>query len=403
MNGPDGVKQGSKRVPPMSYYDITRRAVTLNGESISLCVKAGMVPWEEMAASALLLSQEADVQEGMRVLSLENGAGALAVWAAQRGAEVHAYDHSLVAARMARATAEANGVGGVTVYDSAYPDRALDNSFDLALLIIPKGRTYARVLLVAAYWALKPGGRLYFAGPNASGIKPIVADAAAVFGLATTIRYKARCRVALAVKGADMENHMPRVSPDHPDWSGEPQPFDAWRLRLFGAPGVFSAGEVDLGTAMLLHTLDSSLCSGARVLDVGCGCGVIGLYAAALGAQADLIDSNWPALACAQRAIAVNRIESARVWASDIYSDVGDAPYDLILSNPPFHAGQGVDVEAAEELIVGAWERLSPGGRLRLVANRFLPYDRAMQPVFGANRVSVVTQDRRYRVLEGRR
>jgi 16S rRNA G1207 methylase RsmC len=32
-----------------------------------------------------------------------------------------------------------------------------------------------------------------------------------------------------------------------------------------------------------------------------------------------------------------------------------------------------------------------------------LPYDRAMQPVFGQNRVSVVTQDRRYRVLEGRR
>ncbi len=385
----------------MSYYDITRRAITLSGEALTLCIKTGMVPWEEAAASALLLAQEADVQEGMRVLSLENGAGALAVWAAQRGAEVHAYDHSLVAARAARATAEANGAGGVTVYDAAYPDRAQDNSFDLALLIIPKGRTYARALLAAAYRALKPGGRLYFAGPNTSGIKPIVADADAVFGLAATIRYKARCRVALAVK--DMENRPPRVLLDHPDWSGEPQPFDAWRLRLFGAPGVFSAGEVDLGTAMLLHTLDQALCSGARVLDVGCGCGVIGLYTAALGAQADLVDSNWLALDCAQRAIAANRIESARPWASDIYSDVGDAPYDLILSNPPFHAGQGVDTEAAEELIVGAWERLSPGGWLRLVANRFLPYDRAMQPVFGANRVSVLTQDRRYRVLEGRR
>lgn len=387
----------------MSYYDITRHAITLNGEALTLCIKAGMVPWEETAASALLLAQEADVQEGMRVLSLENGAGAMAAWAAQRGAEVHAYDHSLVAARMARATAEANGAGGVVVYDAAYPDRAQDNSFDLALLIIPKGRTYARALLAAAYRALKPGGRLYFAGPNTGGIKPIVADADAVFGLATTIRYKARCRLALAVKEADVENRLPRVSPDHPDWSGEPQPFDAWRLRLFGAPGVFSAGEVDLGTAMLLYTLDSSLCGGARVLDVGCGCGVIGLYAAALGAQADLIDVNWLALDCARRAIAANRIESARLWASDIYSDVGDAPYDLILSNPPFHAGQGVDTEAAEELIVGAWERLSSGGRLRLVANRFLPYDRAMQAVFGQGRVAVVKQDRRYRVLEGRR
>ncbi len=387
----------------MSYYDITRRAITLSGEALTLCLKAGMVPWEEAAASALLLSQEAEVQEGMRVLSLENGAGALAVWAARQGAEVHAYDHSLVAARMARATAEANGAGNITVYGAAYPDRAQDNSFDLALLIIPKGRTYTRALLAAAYRALKPGGRLYFAGPNTSGIKPIVADADAVFGLAATIRYKARCRVALAVKDTDVENRPLRVSLDHPDWSGAPQPFDAWRLRLFGAPGVFSAGEVDRGTAMLLHTLDQALCSGARVLDVGCGCGVIGLYAAVLGAQADLIDSNWLALDCTQRAIAANRIEAARAWASDIYSDLGDAPYDLILSNPPFHAGQGVDTEAAEELIVGAWERLLPGGRLRLVANRFLPYDRAMQPVFGQGRVAVVTQDRRYRVLEGRR
>ena len=45
-------------------------------------------------------------------------------------------------------------------------------------------------------------------------------------------------------------------------------------LRIFSLPGVFSANELDNGTSLLLSTLTSPI--QGKVLDVGCGAGVIG-------------------------------------------------------------------------------------------------------------------------------
>jgi 16S rRNA (guanine1207-N2)-methyltransferase len=148
--------------------------------------------------------------------------------------------------------------------------------------------------------------------------------------------------------------------------------------------------------------LSSSAYGPAAAYRVGCGSGAIGLHAARLGAAAvDLIDASRLAVACAGRGIDENRLgDTCRAWASDLYSDVPGPAYDLILSNPPFHVGHAVDTDAATELIAGAKARLATGGRLRIVANAFLSYDRLLREVFGAARV--VAEDARYRVLEGK-
>ncbi len=380
----------------MGYYDVIRQRVELGAERITLLSKAGMVPWEEVAEATALLAESAEVQPGMRALLLEGGAGALAVWAARRGAEVHVYDGSLVAARMARLTLQANDVTGATLVDAAYPGPEVAAAFDVALLPLPKGRAYTRLLLGAAGRALKPGGRLYLAGPNAGGAKAVIRDAGAILGRAATIRTRARHRVGLAVR---LGGH---AVAEAETW----HEFQVLGLRLFSIPGVFSREGLDDGTAMLLGTLDAALCAGKRVLDVGCGYGVLGMVAARLGAAAvDLVDVQWLAVACTAHGIAANRLgDTCRAWASDLYADVAEGPpYDLILSNPPFHAGHAVSVEAAEALMSGARDRLARGGRLRLVTNRFLPHDRALRRVFGASRVAVLAEDTRYRVIEGRR
>ncbi len=375
----------------MGYYDVLRLGVTLGGERVALRVKAGMVSWDEAEMAAILLAESAAIAPGERLLLLEGGAGALAVWAARREALVHCYDGSAVAAQMARLTVDDSDVVGVTVHEAACPPATEVGSFDVALLPIPKGRAYARLLLGAACRALKPGGRLYLAGPNAGGAKAVIKDAAAILGRATTLRTKARHRVGLAIKGGDASGE---VSP------AEATTFEAAGLRLFGLPGVFSRGGLDEGTARLLETLDDDLCYGKRVLDVGCGSGAIGMTAARRGASAvDLVDSAWLAVACAEQGIMANGLSGVcQVRASDLYAAVGDEPYDLILSNPPFHAGHKVDTEAAEALIVGARDRLVRRGILRVVANRFLLYDRLMAAVFG--RVAIVQADTRYHVLQ---
>jgi len=380
----------------MGYYDMTRQRVTLDGLRIVFHAKAGLESWAEVETAVSLLAENADVQPGARVLLLESGTGALAVWAAQRGGEVHCYDDSLIAARLTRETLAANAVTA-TVHEAPCPAGGTSDLFDVALLVIPKGRAYTRALLGAACHALKPGGRLYLAGPNPAGAKSVVKDAGLILGRSATIRTRARNRVGVAVRLAGaMGAATPREAYHE---------FEAAGLRLFGMPGVFSWEELDDGTGHLLDTLDAALCAGRRVLDIGCGYGVLGLAAARYGAAAvDLVDSSWLALDCAGHGIQANGLGAVcRAWASDLYSDVGPEPYDLILSNPPFHAGHAVDTEAAAELIGGARERLAPGGRLRLVANLFLPYDRLLADVFGAEQVRAVYEGPRYRVLEATR
>jgi 16S rRNA (guanine1207-N2)-methyltransferase len=135
------------------------------------------------------------------------------------------------------------------------------------------------------------------------------------------------------------------------------------------------------------------------VLDIGCGWGAIGLLAARRGAaQVDLVDVGLPAVAAAARNIAQAGIANARALPSDALGAVADARYDLIVTNPPFHAGKAIDHDAALAFIAGARDLLTPRGRLLVVANAFLRYERAMQGQFGT--VETVAEDRRYHVLQ---
>ena len=379
----------------MNYHAPIVRQVAVGGDVLTVSAKPGMVPWREVAAAAELIARHARVEAGWRILLFECGGGALAAWVGRRADSVDAFDQSVISGRMTTETVQANEITNVTVHSAAWPTDESDGAFDLALLPLPKGRAYARVLLVSAWRALHPGGSLYLAGARKAGVRALIKDTGELFGNVRTLAYKAGHRVAEAVKGD-------RPS-DQPDWSDQSVEFEASGLKLFGLPGVFSSGSLDDGTAVLLHGMDRAAAgiSGARVLDVGCGCGVIGLHAATLGAaHVDMIDASHLAVACARLGVAANDLPHCRVLVSDLYDQLDKGSYDLILSNPPFHVGRSVDHEAAGELIRGARTRLAPGGRLRLVANTFLPYESLIAQVFGRRNMRQVHRDRRYKVTE---
>jgi len=89
------------------------------------------------------------------------------------------------------------------------------------------------------------------------------------------------------------------------------------------------------------------------------------------------------------------------VLPGDVTEGLADRRFDLVLSNPPFHQGVDVMTATAHQIVREAYDVLKSDGRLLVVANRFLPYDRTIADVFGAARV--VAETTRFYVIEGAR
>ncbi|MGR6982192.1 16S rRNA (guanine(1207)-N(2))-methyltransferase RsmC [Testudinibacter sp. P27/CKL/0425] len=160
-------------------------------------------------------------------------------------------------------------------------------------------------------------------------------------------------------------------------------------LIVYSLPGVFSANELDQGTALLLSSLTPKV--QGRVLDLGCGAGVIGSYLKRQNPSIELVmsDIHSMALASANRTLQQNQL-SAEVVASDVFSDL-NGKFDLIISNPPFHDGIDTAYRAVQELISQAKWFLRQGGELRIVANAFLPYPELLDRAFGEHRLLAKT------------
>ncbi len=383
------------------YHREVEFAALLREQRIRVVTKPGFPNWEGIGPAATLLAESVMLEPDARVLHLGCGHGGLGVFLARgvpRGS-VWLIDASHVAVGLAARTLAANTISNAHVTgDPAEPLPEAD-SYDVAVLEVPAGRKFARRWLALAQRSLKPGGILYLAGPKAEGIASVIGDALALFGRAATLAYRDHHRVAVATK-------MAGTTP--PAWADEPgiapgtwQRFEASLggrdFAIDTLPGIFSYDRLDDGTAYLLDHL--RIRRGERVLDLGCGWGAIGLAAAQAGAsQVDMVDVSLPAVGAAARNIAAAGLTNARALPSDVLVAVAGERYDLIVTNPPFHAGKAIDYDASQAFIAGARDLLTPRGRLIVVANAFLRYERAMQERFG--NVETLAESRRYHVLQ---
>jgi 16S rRNA (guanine1207-N2)-methyltransferase len=137
-------------------------------------------------------------------------------------------------------------------------------------------------------------------------------------------------------------------------------------LRFATDAGVFAKHGLDFGSRLLIETMD--IPPGARVLDVGCGYGPIGLFAARLrpDAQVTMLDVNERAVDLARENAALNGLGRVEILQSDLYEAVRGRTFDVIVSNPPIRAGKAVVHRIFEE----APAHLNPGGALWIVIRK---------------------------------
>jgi 16S rRNA (guanine1207-N2)-methyltransferase len=344
--------------------------------------------------TSALFTRSVRLDPGAYVLLLGSDDPALARWAVESvgpAGQVTALHTSY------RALSLLARVPSLRVGDTVYPDPDIHGSADAALLAVPKGREHTRAYLWTAAQALRPGGSMYVAGPNSGGVKTAITDTAALFGAAPVLGYKNSCRIALAQR--------PGTLSAPPDWC-DPPPWEPQTRRfarpegdysIITQPGVFSWDHLDDGTALLLDHLGVE--PGKDVLDIGCGYGIIGLAAARAGAWVVLVDDDLLAVRCTRASVAANGLaDRCEVLPGDATSTIVERHFDLVLSNPPFHKGIDTTTGITARFVRGACDVLRPGGRLRIVANRFLPYDGVLRAAFG--NVTTIAATGRYVVLE---
>ncbi|MFJ9501736.1 class I SAM-dependent methyltransferase [Brevibacillus centrosporus] len=139
-----------------------------------------------------------------------------------------------------------------------------------------------------------------------------------------------------------------------------------FEFRFYTDAGVFSRDRIDFGSVLLTENV--KVAPHARVLDVGCGYGPIGLTAAKLAPQGKvtMIDVNERAVLLAKRNAEGNGIRNVEIRVSDVYSGVQGETFDVILTNPPIRAGK----EIVHRIFTEGYDLLVEGGEMWVVIQK---------------------------------
>ncbi|MFE1381169.1 methyltransferase [Streptomyces sp. NPDC058740] len=215
-------------------------------------------------------------------------------------------------------------------------------------------------------------------------------------------------RTSLAVKKARLIHTTPAATagerPENPWPYRYALPADAPAglagLSVVNQAGVFCADRLDIGTRFFLQHLPRDL-GRARVVDLGCGNGVVGLAVALAEPEAALLftDESYQAVASAEENFRTHAgdARTAEFTVGDGLADAAPGSVDLVLNNPPFHSHQATTDRTARRMFAEARRALRPGGELWVVGNRHLGYHVTLRRIFGNG--ELVASDPKFVVL----
>ena len=149
---------------------------------------------------------------------------------------------------------------------------------------------------------------------------------------------------------------------------------------------LFSPDYIDRGTLAMLSITEFSVSD--KVLDLGCGYGVVGITAAKIIGPQNVFmsDNNEKAVYLSRRNAALNGIDDVTVTLSDGFTNIQEKDFTLILSNPPYHA----DFSVPKHFIEKGFNRLPLGGIMTMVTKRKDWYKNKLTAIFGGVKINKI-------------
>jgi 16S rRNA (guanine1207-N2)-methyltransferase len=283
-----------------------------------------------------------------------------------------------------------DGDGTALQYSPLMPGAAVleavpQGSLARMVVLAPPGTLERRYVLASALRALAPGGHVLALAPKDKGGSRLAKELAG-FGCAVKESSKRHFRICGGERPKELRGIVEAIA------AGGMR-FDEV-LGFWTQPGVFSWDRIDPGTALFLEHLPPLAGQGA---DFGCGLGVLAraVLASPRVERLALYDIDRRAMEAAERNLQDPR---ASFHWSDLRTGQVAAGLDFVVMNPPFHDGGIEDRHLGQAFIRRAAEALRPGGTCRLVANRHLPYEAVMKPLF--RRVGLTIETGGYKIYE---
>jgi len=368
-----------------SLSKIDNQLTIFTGKSDRVIIKIDKEkPEVVIAAESINLKQESNT------LCIDSGDGSLGIvlGSMNKESKIFLYDQNVTKRSLSQRNIDANP--GLTKNVKSIDEEELDNfssnkSIDNVIFNI-SGYTaleYIKERLIFSKKILKPDGKFYCVTYKKSGAPTHEKIMGNIFGdenVNVIARGKGGYRVIEATNKLNIKEEVNNQLRKEISFS-----IFGKKFSVFTEAGLFSKDDLDVGTRTLLENTDLS--SYRRLLDIGCGWGAVGLIASSinLNGEAVLTDVDTRAVRLAnlnaQHLGMGDRITALAV--DDLKTASGN--FDLILSNPPFHA----DTKTLTDIFKGARDKLESGGKMFIVVEKsYLPkLENILDEAFGRHKI----------------